>query len=265
MKFGKSYEEVVEEAAASGGGGGNWLKYFKNGDTTFRIVQEPKDWIGYWEHFNPGGFSFPCTQDRKTCPGCTSDNEKMKKASRKIAIQVLEGEYVNVYKFPKTLADKLSNRAERIGTITDRDYTISRFKSGDKVEYDVEGGEKRPIDLSTLTFNDVEAMLLEAYNDAWGDSSKAQASRDAAEQAEQSDSLKSKLAAAQQREWTEGAPEAKPDWAAAPEPEGKVYTEKELRALDRDQIIKVCSDEGMVPPDGLTTTDEIVDWLLEQS
>jgi hypothetical protein len=261
MRFGKSWEEVENEPTTSGGG---YIKYFKKGDTTFRIVQEPKDWIGYWEHYNPGGFPFPCTGDRKTCPGCTSSNEKMKKASRKIAINVLEGEYVNVYKFPKTLADKLSNRANRIGTISDRDYTISRIESKNsdgstKTDYDIEGGDKIPVDLSKLELKDVEAMLAAAYDEAWGDSAKTQQN---AEDDQAQTNLRSKLNQA-----TEGKPEDIPDWAKAEEKtdQPKVWSEDELRGMRLDEIIKVCLNEGVgEPPETLNTTDQVVDWLLEQ-
>lgn len=270
MKFGKSWDEVQAEPATSGG----YMKYFKDGDTTFRILQEPQEWIGYWEHFNPGGFGFPCTGDRKACPGCTSSNEKMKKAGRKIAIQVLEGEYVNVYKFPKTLADKISNRANRIGTITDRDYTISRFKSGDKVEYDVEGGDKVPVDIKALReqFKDVEAMLQESYDEAWGDSDKALQSRAAAEDASHTTDLKSKLAAAAERQFQAGnesdrppsEPEAKQD--AEAEGAGNVYTEEDLRSMDKSGILAVCDKEGLTVPAEVQQREvnDIVDWLLEQ-
>lgn len=260
MKFGKSWDEVNAEPTTTGG----FMKYFKDGDTTFRIIQEPKDWVGYWEHFNPGGFPFPCTGDRKTCPGCTSDNEKMKKASRKIAVNVLEGEYVNVYKLPKTLADKLANRAERAkpkATIMDRDYTISRFKSGDKVEYDIEGGDKSPVDLTNIELKDVEEMLQEAYNDSWGDSAKAQGTRDANEQANSEELLKAKLEHQRSLQGDEPPFEQPPVIEGAGE-----YDEKDLRAMDKSGILAVCDKEGLTVPSEvqLQDVDSIVEWLLVQ-
>lgn len=271
MKFGKQYNDEPEETTNSGGA--KWMKYFKDGDTTFRVLQEPIEWVEYWEHYNPGGFPFPCTGERKTCPGCTSSNEKMKKASKKIAFNVLEGEYVNVYKVPKTVADKLDNRARRLGTVTDRDYTISRIvsKNADgskKYDYDIEGQDKIPVDMEQLRpkFADIEQMLGEAFEQAWGDPDKAQQTRDGAELSESSDNLKSKLAAAQQREWTEGAKEDVPDWATPPaENAEKVWTEEELRSLSVEELKKVCANEGVgSPPEELTSSDQIVDWLLDQ-
>lgn len=251
MKFGSTWDEVQSEPVT---GGGAYLKYFRNGDTTFRIIQEPNDWVGYWEHFNPEGFSFPCTGDRKSCPGCTSDNQKMSKASRKIIIQVLEGEYVNAYKFPRTLADKLANRAERLGTIRDRDYTISRFKSGDKVEYDIEGGDKIPVDFSKLSYLDVEKMLQDSFNESWGDSEKAQRSRDGAAHAQMDADLKANLKAQEER----------PDFKSAEA--ANVYDEADLRAMSKSALLGVMQAEKVEVPKNSDdmSVDELVDWLLEQ-
>ena len=46
-------------------GTSDYLRYFKNAETTFRVLQEPDEWVDYWEHFNPNGYPFPCTRDRK--------------------------------------------------------------------------------------------------------------------------------------------------------------------------------------------------------
>jgi len=277
MKFGKSYNSA-DEATSTGGGGGDWMKYFKNDATTFRILQEPGDWVEYWEHFNPGGFPFPCTGDRKTCPGCTSSNEKMQKASKKIAFNVLEGEWVNVYKVPKTVADKLHSRSERIGTITDRDYTIYKIQSKNrdgstKTDYDVEGNDKIPVAIAELEpkFKDMEKMLADAYEQAWGDDSKAAETKAGNEYDEAQSGLKAKLAAAQQREWTEGKKEDIPDWAvkddtATETDDTNEYDEADLRAMDKSGILAVCDKEGLQVPNDVQQRDVngIVDWLLEQ-
>src|SRR4249919_230048 len=104
MRFGKSKDEAQEEPGR-GGGGGDFIKYLKEGNTTFRILQEQEEWKYYWEHFSPEGYSFPCPRDVddpiEMCPGCSSDNEKMKKVSRKIAFNALHSfngtEYVDVF------------------------------------------------------------------------------------------------------------------------------------------------------------------------
>jgi len=255
VRFGQTWDEVENSTTTSNNG---YIKYFKNDTTTFRVLQEPADWIGYWEHFNPGGYPFPCTTDRSTCPGCTSRNEKMKSASRRIAIQVLEGEYVNVYKFPKTLADKLSNRADRNGSACDRDYTVIKIKTrkanGDiKVDYDLEGHDKIAVDTSGLQFNDVEQMLADAYEQAWGDSDSALQTQSNAEQKQDEDEVKSRLKVVKEE----------PEWAVKEEP--KEWTEDELRALPFEELVIVCDKEGESLPDELMeaeNTDKAVDWLI---
>jgi len=220
MKFGKTWNQNAE--TTSEGGSSDYLRYFKDAETTFRVLQEPQDWVEYWEHFNPNGFPFPCTGDRQNCPGCTSSNEKMQKASKKIAIQVLQGEWVNAFKVPKTVADKLANRANRIGTVTDRDYTIYKVQSKNsdgstKTDYDVEGNEKIPVDISALEpkFKDVEAILQKMYDQSWGSGDSAMVTKDNAEQGQVQDNLRARLREQQMRtteQMKEERPE--PEWAA---------------------------------------------------
>jgi len=283
MKFGQTWNPDAEEETTTGSS--DYLRYFKGAETTFRLLQEPNEWIDYWEHFNPNGYPFPCTRDRKTCPGCTSNNDKMKKASKKIAVQVLEGEWVNAYKLPKTVADKLANRANRIGTVTDRDYTVFKLqtKNADgstKTDYDVEGGDKIPVDIAALKpkFKDVETILGSMYDQAWGNPDAAMQNKDEAEQDQARSSLKERIAA-QQRATTEQmqedrvplAKDPEPEWASRPAEdapkaeEPKVWTEEELRALPYDRIVVVAKEEGMDLPDDLEeTTNAVVDWLLDQ-
>ena len=267
MKFGKSYEEAKNEVVTTDG---DFFKWFKDGDTTFRIIQEPKEWEQYWEHFNPGGFPFPCTNDRKTCPGCTSSNEKMKKASRKVAIQVLEGEFVNVYKFPRTLADKLDNRYERIGTLLDRDYTITRFSSKNsdgstKVDYDIEGGDKTPVDLSKVEFKDVESMLQRAYDEAWGDSDRAKQTKVKAEQQSREETVGSRI--------KQMAAEGKGDDTPRPfeqkqDPQDIDYNEDDLRSMKPEQLWKIAESGGLTLPGeaarNAMSSDGIVDWMISE-
>jgi hypothetical protein len=172
VRFGKTYGESPA-ATDEGQPRRDYIRYFKKPATEFRILQDPKDWTEYWEHYNPGGFPFPCTGERSTCPGCTSSNDKMKKASKRVAINVLEGDYVNVYKFPITVADKLADRAGRIGTLTDRNYLITKLQSKNadgstKTDYDIEGQDKIPMDLSKFELKDPEALLAQAYEESWG-------------------------------------------------------------------------------------------------
>jgi hypothetical protein len=279
VKFGKSYEDVVNEPA-SAGGENSWMKYLGDEDVTFQILQEPNEWQAYWEHYNPGGYPFPCTGERETCPGCTSSNEKMKKASRKVAFNVLEGDYVNVYKVPKSaVADKLANRAERIGTILDREYTISRIvtknKDGSKnYDYDIEGGEKRQVDPSKFELKDIESMLAKAYDQSWGDGAKAKETEAGAEYGKASGALKEKLDKAKAEEepppfedHSKDAPSKTSETTTTPTGGSGTdeYEEADLRAMEYGELLVVLEKEGVMPPDDPNQdVDALVDWLLDQ-
>ena len=265
MRFGKSATEAAEEPSR-GGSGNDFIKYLKDGDTTFRILEEPDDWTYYWEHFNPAGFSFPCprevTDPVEDCPGCSSDIEKMSKVSRKVAFNVLQGyngqDYVNVYKVPNTLADKLKNRFARQGTITDRDYTITRFKtSGDRVDHDVDGQLPSPIDLSKYEKKDIEQMLADSYNEQWGNPAVA---RETASKAAES---VREAAVTQKVRGLSVAPaprQEEPPFEQAPEKEVK---EEDLRQMTFEEItLLVKSEVGDPIPADCDTTDKVVDWLM---
>lgn len=150
-----------------------YLRNFREGDNKVRFIDEIDDWIAFAEHYTAEGKSFPCTMDRDTCPGCTSDDERMQKASRKYAtnLLLLSNDLVLPFRVPMSLAKKLFNRAERNGTITNRDYIVMREGKGLSTEYDLEQDDKYPVDLDTLRSkaHDIENVLATAYNDLWGD------------------------------------------------------------------------------------------------
>ena len=260
MRFGKSAQEAAEEPGR--GTGGDFIRYLKEGPNTFRILQEPDEWTYYWEHFSPAGFSFPCPRGKDDpmdlCPGCSSDNDRMSKVSRKIAFNVLHSvngnEYVDAFKIGPMVSEKLDNRYKRWGTVTDRDYTITKYKtSADRWDFDVEGATPTPIDLHKEEWKDIEAMLQESWNEAWGDPNQAAANMQA-----------STSAPAEVRT-------TRPTIAPAPKPseeppfeQEKVYQEADLRKMDRDLLINLIGqDMQLQVPATLKTTDAVVDWLMD--
>jgi hypothetical protein len=253
VRFGKTYGEDTSTSDDSQPRR-DYIRYFKKPNTEFRILQDPEEWVTYWEHYNPGGFPFPCTGERSTCPGCTSSNEKMKRASKRVAINVLEGDWVNVYKFPITVADKLADRAQRIGTLKDRNYLISKLQSKNpdgstKTDYDIEGQDKIPMDLSGYELKDPELLLAQAYEESWGNGQATETVLKADDDQKQS-ALKVKVKEAEK-----------------PKEEPKTYTEEELRAMDLSEILQVCKNEGIDEgemPQTFMHTNEVVDWLLTQ-
>lgn len=259
MKFGRSTAEA--EAEPKGGGAGGFIKYMKDGDNQIQIVDEYDNWTWYWEHYNPGGYPFPCTRERTTCPGCISEVEKMKKASYRAAFNAYDGEYTNVWKVPQTVADKLKNRSERLGTITDRPYLITRTKN-DKgfYDYDIEGQLVSKLDMKEISqyVRDPEVLLAEAYEEAWGDSAKAQATTQKSEQATKEADLQERVNQAVAEK--EAAQPEKPPFETSSE--ANVVSEADLRKMDPMALLEMCQEEGLGDPDGCKTADEIVDYML---
>lgn len=266
MRFGQSAEEAAKDTRSSGSG--DYMKYLKAGDNAIRVLDEPDKWVWYWEHYNPGGYPFPCTNDRETCPGCTSDDEKMKKASRKIAFNAYDGEYVNVWKVPKTVADKLTTRYERNRTVTDRDFIITQFKKDNGFfDYDVEGQDKSPVEVSKEFFRDPEDLLAAAYDEAWGDSAKTKITTAKVKQTSTEADLQAQINAAKAKNEAKiGDARAGLRVVKTPPVEEKVMTEEELRAMEPWDLVKLCESEGLgkVPEDVAATSDKIVDWMLDQ-
>jgi hypothetical protein len=251
MKFGKSAAEAESEPSR-GGSGGDFMKYLRAGDNTIHVLDEPDQWKYYWEHFNPDGYPYPCnSDDRANCPGCQSDNERVSKASRRVAFNAWDGEYVNIWKIPKTVADKLKMRYDRIGTITDRDYLITQYKKDNGFfDYEVEGQEKSevPDDVEDKK-RDPEDLLQIAWEENWGTSS---------------DNISAKPTSkkAQSAKGQHGLKIVKEEQST----ENKKYTEDELRAMEPWELVELCKKEGFpnVPKKVAESSDKIVDWMLEQ-
>lgn len=274
MKFGQDYEDAPK--ATGGEGGARWMKTLKEGETRMRFLDEVKKWKVYWEHYNPtpGGFPFPCTGDKTTCPGCNSGIEKMEKASRKVAMNVKVGDYVDVYKFNSKLANRMEIRSERNGgTVLDRDFLITRVGKDKDSEYDVDTFEKSTPDLSGVVKYDIEQMLADAFTEAWPDFD-----------------LGKPTTQAKPTGFHEGEPGTEPDFAkdgntddsrptdrpvdrpagsdAPAEQEAKAQekevTEEELRAMSYDDLVELCKNENIDAPfNSLETPNDIVDWMLE--
>lgn len=267
MRFGKSTQENREDPGR-GGGGGDFIRYLRDGDNQLRILQEVDEWTWFWEHYNPlSQASFPCPRDVsrdpvEMCPGCSSENDRMKRASHRAAFNVLHSfngvEYVDAYKVPVTVAQKLENRAERIGTITDRDYIIRRYKgAGDRYDFDVEGTTPAPVDLRKSEWKDIEELLQTAWTDSWGEGPQARANQQATRDGETERAVTSKVRA------TIAPKEVQPEEPPFEPPEEREYQEDYLRGLPREELVLLVKNEmGAEVPGALGTSDEIVDWLI---
>lgn len=176
MRFGKSWEEVKKEPK---GGAGGWIKYFREEVTVLRILDEPSQWEGAWEHFMDGK-TFPCTDERSTCPGCTDPREKVKSASRKVyfnAVSTRDGkQYVDLWKVSRKVAEKLEIRAKKDGSIRLRDYEFTKVGEDKQTDYDIDSSDKDGADLSEFDKQrkSINRALVDAFIEACGEEKAAE-------------------------------------------------------------------------------------------
>ena len=171
MKFGTKRKDAEPR---TGGSNGKYIKYFKKGEKTLRFLEEFDEWTEFYDHFSQSlRRSYPCTGQRDTCPGCTSDDERERSASFRWLVNALDPEtgYVDLWKIPVSLQEDLERYEEKSGTLTDRHYTVIQFKSEGKVRYSIERDDKDNTPLSEYADKmlDHQEALQAAYNEAWGE------------------------------------------------------------------------------------------------
>ena len=297
MQFGKKAGVISSTSTTSATG--EWPKSLRDGETRVRFLLEIADWIEYWEHFDDSAKFFPCTGDKNTCPGCTSDSEKTRKASKRYLAPVLDPRTGKVYalKIPLDLANRLSLRNDRNnGTITSRDYTLIRSGKGLDTEYDVEQEERVAIDLSVYQdVIDLQDMLGSQFAAAWPEfdpdnpvkrngPARRRRSRDDEDEAPAprrrrsptEESMTRPPATAPDGGSTEDPPSEAPARPAAPAPEPEPtaqlaadgddemidISEADLRGMTRNELITLARKAGA--PVRLTMgRDEVIDILLE--
>lgn len=261
MQFGKKKKDAPER------GSGTYLRRFQKGETKVRFLDEPDEWIEYWEHFTPDRKSFPCTEERDSCPGCTHDNEAIRKASRKYATQLLLVKQQQVLPFivPISLADRLSARAEKNGgTLINRDYAVMRSGDGFDTEYDVDQEDKYPVDVAALRSKitlDIQDCFKDAFTAVWGTLDAKGSPSDIADTHTPGDeNPPTEPAANQDAGESEDAgvvvTEATADGAV-------VLTEAKIRAMEKPELRDLCDTAGL-KYDSDETKSELIEKLLKE-
>jgi len=130
----------------SGGGGLTWRVPI-DGSIQVRFLTEPESWQYYYEWYDEASRTYRPLQE----------GENQKKVSYRVLANVVlrgddgdeRGGRVVPLKMTKDLAARVSNRYERSGTITNRDFTLSRTgKTMNDTKYDADA---EPIDKQSLT------------------------------------------------------------------------------------------------------------------
>jgi hypothetical protein len=164
--FGTKKSDVIET--------GNYLRNFKKGETKVRFLQESPEWWGYFEHFMDGK-SFPC-MEASECPGCSSDNESVKRRSRRYGtfVWMVDQKRVLPFKIGAKLSERLTVRAERNnGSLLNRDYVIIRSGTGLETDYDVDQDERYEFDTASAWKNrgdqEIQEILADQFVAVFGD------------------------------------------------------------------------------------------------
>lgn len=167
MVFGKKASEYERERAEQGDE--VWIKSFRDGETKVRILEEPDDMVTYREHFADGFGYFPCSEE-SDCIGCKDPDKKVQTRSRRYAFNAIDSqERLQVYKMGTKLHRSFKIKAQRLGTVTDRDYTIIRTgENFQNIDYDTESSEK--YELSNVPdrseWHDIGEILENKYKEA---------------------------------------------------------------------------------------------------
>lgn len=142
-----------------GGNGEVWIKGFKAGQTRFRIVQpvttvknpdgsvKVQGWHFYYEHYKGGVGYFGCTEDHN-CRGCSDPDPKVQDRNKRYGFNAIdESGRLSVFKVGPSVYKVMKSREQRLDTVMDRDYTIVKSGSGLDTMYEVEAGDRYPVDI----------------------------------------------------------------------------------------------------------------------
>jgi hypothetical protein len=250
MQFGVRKADAPEQS-------GNYLRNFQKGETLVRFLAEVDDWQLFHEHFNAQGRSFPCTNDKDTCPGCTSSNEKMRERKRKYAALLwnVKKDVVLPYRIPVSLSDRMSARSERNGgTILSRDFVVLKSGSGMDTEYDVDQEDKYPVDIAEK-IKAAKCTIQQAWEDAFAENAPDNALLEGKRKATNAEEMT-------QTKKDDDLPPSEPQTGSdAGAEENLDLTEKQVREMSKPALQALCDKAGLVY-DSEDTRSELADKLI---
>lgn len=164
-----AFDETAEETEQNSADNGDvWIKPFRDRETRVRFMQEPATMGSIREHYSKRFKEFfPCANPKDTgqhCYGCLDpDKETSKRTRRYVANGLDEKGVLQLFKVGSELHKKLTNKKQRMGSITHRDYVIVKTGSGLATDYDAEPGDEYPIPFEGQLHN-IPAVLQAKYN-----------------------------------------------------------------------------------------------------
>lgn len=260
--------KTLKQSLQKGGGGSAWIKYVpKNGSMNVRFIQEPEEWMNYVEHFDTTlRKSYPCNGEN-TCPGCTTGERK---SNRYLTNAVdVDSDRVIPLQLPKDLANRLVVRYERNGTLTDRDFELSRSGEGLDTVYDLDAQAVDRKNITKYQPLDLMKVLTDAYNDVFGGPEVEETAPVTTSRAAGIRGRSKTQAAAQVDDEVQDTPEPEEDTQDDVEdpppiktkPAAKKAAKKATVKADRvgDIGLPLVSDPTFVPDDGTADVDDGTD------
>lgn len=152
-------KKAVQASLKRKGGGGNIQRIPEEG-VTVRFLTEADGWVEFTEVYDGTGY-YPLYEGE--------DVPHDGRASTRYLANVLvrgpedhpkKGQVVAL-KLPKKLAGRVFAKGDRVDTMTDRDYTLSKFGEGTDTEYDVDSEPVSKVNLAKYEDNllDLAALL----------------------------------------------------------------------------------------------------------
>lgn len=254
----------------------------KDGSITVRFLEEPENWVNYFEHYDQAmKKSYPCIEEG-SCPGCATDERR---SSRYLANAVdVSNDKVVAIQLPKDLVSRLVNRYEKYDTMMDRDYELSRTGSGLDTEYDCEAEPPMTRKLAKYKLVDLTDLLDQVYQQVFGEGDSApekpaavkkRAASKAApastskrrtkfaadeEDEEDEEELDDEELEEDEEEEEEEELDEEEDEEEADEEEGEFYTEEELTAMSLGELRALAKEYG-ISTTGLKKAD-LVEAIL---
>lgn len=150
-------------------GGSAFIRRVPKDDSLIvRFLTEPDEWYGFYQHYETRGkqfFSYPCMAD--DCHGCAVEADKSFRYLSSV-VDVTEGRVVPL-ELPKTLANSLMVKYDKFGTLTDRDYDLTRAGDGFDTTYDATPEAPTKVNLKRYEALDLEEVLMEAWEQVFAD------------------------------------------------------------------------------------------------
>lgn len=154
--------KAVKNMGSSAGGQHPSLKIIRAEEPlTVRFLEEPENWFGYMEHYDPEKQQFvTCTEGE-----CCDELQKPGMAVLASAFVRDDGKVMAV-KMKSSLVEILIAYYEKWGTILDRDYELRRSGSGkNDTKYFASNEDRQPMNLSRYKPIDPEEVLLYGRDD----------------------------------------------------------------------------------------------------